>query len=120
MQGCAFMSLLRDNTTATPAHAPAFFTLRAKSLPRANVVVLVSLAVATLISHAPHLRPSLWLVLPFITMLLGTADTVRCMRRRWSFYHGGVLLCLYMDLMALTMALFFLLYPYFVPFSDTH
>jgi len=114
------MSVLRDNTSSPPAQTPAFLHLRAKSLPRANAIVLASLAVATLISHAPHLRPSLWLVLPFLTMLLGTADTVRCMRRRWSFYHGGVLLCIYMDLMALTLALFFLLYPYFVPFSDTH
>jgi hypothetical protein len=34
------------------------------------------------------------------------------MRKRWSFYHGGVLLCLYMDLMALALILVFLLYPY--------
>jgi hypothetical protein len=112
--------MLRDNTSLTPAQAPAFFNLRAKSLPRANAIVLTSLAAATAISHAPHLRPSLWLVLPFLTSLIGTAETVRCMRRRWSFYHGGVLLCIYMDLMAVTLMLFFLLYPYFVPFSDTH
>ncbi len=96
------------------------FNPRFKSLPRANGVVLLSLAAATLISHAPHLRASLWLVLPLLTALLGTVDTVRCMRKRWSFYHGGVLLCIYMDLMVLTLVLFFLLYPYFVPFSDTH
>ncbi len=34
------------------------------------------------------------------------------MQRRWNFYHGGVILCIYMDLMALGMILFFLLYPY--------
>ncbi len=114
------MSTLRDNTSFPPAQIPAFFSLRAKSLPRANTIVLSSLAAATMISHAPHLRPSLWLMLPFLTGLLGTADTIRCMKKRWSFYHGGVLLCIYMDLMAITLVLFFLLYPYFVPFSDTH
>ena len=36
------------------------------------------------------------------------------MQRRWSFYHGGVILCLYMDLMAITLVLFFLLYPYLI------
>jgi hypothetical protein len=79
----------------------------------------VSLAVATLLSHAPNLQPSLWLILPFLTTLIGTVETVRCMRKRWSFYHGGVLLCIYMDLMALTLILFFLLYPYFATFSET-
>jgi len=96
---------------------PALFNPRVKSLARGNLIVLGSLALATWISHAPHLRPTLWLILPTLGTLLGTADTVRCMRRRWSFYHGGVLLCIYMDLMAITMVLFFLLYPYLFPFS---
>ena len=76
--------------------------------------MLGSLAVATLLSNFPHLRATPWLVLPALGCLVGTADTVRCMQRRWSFYHGGVLLCLYMDLLALTLVLFFLLYPYLV------
>jgi len=114
------MLLQRNNPPAARSLAPAFFNLRVRSLPRANAVVFLSLSAATLISHAPHLRPSLWLVLPLLTTLLGTVDPVRCMRKRWSFYHGGVLLCVYMDLMALTLVLFFLLYPYFVPFSETH
>ncbi len=65
-------------------------------------------------SNFPHLQATPWLVLPAIGCAIGTADTVRCMQRRWSFYHGGVLLCLYMDLLALTLILFFLLYPYLV------
>jgi hypothetical protein len=40
------------------------------------------------------------------------------MRKRWSFYHGGVLLCLYMDLLAITLILFFLLYPYLITLSE--
>jgi hypothetical protein len=53
-------------------------------------------------------------------MIVGTGETARCMQKRWSFYHGGVLLCIYMDLMALAMALFFLLYPYFFWITETH
>jgi hypothetical protein len=34
------------------------------------------------------------------------------MRTQWSWYHGGVVLLIYMDLMSLAMILFFLLYPY--------
>ena len=34
------------------------------------------------------------------------------MQSRWNWYHGGVILCVYMDLMALIIILFFLLYPY--------
>ena len=48
------------------------------------------------------------------------ADTIRCVQQRWSLYHGGVLLCLYMDLLAITLVLFFLLYPYLVWFGETH
>jgi hypothetical protein len=87
---------------------------RNRSLARGNTIVLLSLAVATLISKAPHLRAAPLLALPLLGCFIGTADTVRCMRKRWSFYHGGVLLCLYMDLMAITLVLFFLLYPYLV------
>ncbi len=43
--------------------------------------------------------------------MAGTLDTLRCMQTRWSWYHGGVLLCAYMDLMVVCLILFFLLYP---------
>jgi hypothetical protein len=85
---------------------------RTRSLLRGNVLVLASLASALLLSDFPHNRANPFLVLPAIAAIAGTIDTVRCMQRRWSFYHGGVLLCVYMDLMALCMILFFLLYPY--------
>ena len=34
------------------------------------------------------------------------------MQLRWGYYHAGVILCIYMDLMVLCMILFFLIYPY--------
>jgi hypothetical protein len=100
--------------------SPAIFNIRLRSLARGNLIVLVSLVAATLISRAPHLRATPLLLLPTFGCLLGTADTVRCMRTRWSFYHGGVVLCVYMDLLAITLVLFFLLYPYLLFFTSTH
>jgi len=94
--------------------APRIFNPRIPSLVRANILVLGSLAIAILLAHPPHLRPTLWLILPALTTVVGTADTARCMKRRWSFYHGGVLLCLYMDLLVLTLVFFLLFFPYFI------
>jgi hypothetical protein len=99
---------------------PAIFNPRAHSLIRGNLFVFASIALATLLSRFPHLRPTLWLVIPFFGCLIGMADTLRCIQKRWSFYHGGVLLCLYMDLLAITLVLFFLLYPYLVWLGEPH
>lgn len=93
--------------------ATAFINPRLRSLSRGNVLVLGSLAAALPISHFPNLRTTPWLALPLLGIALGIADTLRCMRKRWDFYHGGVILCLYMDLMALVLVLFLLLYPAF-------
>ena len=88
-----------------------FFNPRFRSLPRGNLLVLGSVLAALLLSHFPHLEASPSLLLPLLGIALGTADTARCMRKRWNFYHGGVLLCMYMDLLALVLVLFLLLYP---------
>jgi hypothetical protein len=92
---------------------PAIFNPRLHSLWRASTLVLGSLAVAIALSHYPHIQRAPLLVLPVLIALVGTADTVRCIQRRWSFYHAGVLLFVYMDMMSITLMLFFLLYPYF-------
>ncbi len=88
------------------------FNPRKRSLLRGCLLVLVSLGAAILISGFPSNRATLFLILPTLTAIAGTADTVRCMQPRWNLYHGGVLLLIYMDLMALCMILFLLLYPY--------
>ena len=85
---------------------------RNRSLLRASLLVLIGLGTAILISGFPQIHPSLLIIFPALAAIAGTADTVRCMQRRWSLYHGGVLLLIYMDLMALCMILFLLLYPY--------
>lgn len=90
---------------------PAFFNPRLRSLPRGNLLVLGCFVIALPLSHFPQVRPNAWLTLPLLGVLLGTIDTARCMRKRWNFYHGGVILCMYMDLMVLVLVLFLLLYP---------
>ena len=63
-----------------------------------------------------HFAQTAWLwgllAIPAVLALAGMLDTARCMQPRWNFYHGGVVLCLYMDLMALSLIFFFLLGPY--------
>lgn len=93
---------------------------RNHSLLRGSLLVLSSLGLSVPISGFPHNRATLWLVIPMFVAVMGTADTVRCVQRRWSLYHAGVILCIYMDLMALALIIFFLLYPYARWISSTH
>jgi hypothetical protein len=88
------------------------FHLRRRSLARGSAMVLLSLVAALFLSNFPHNRPNLFLIIPAIIAGIGTVDTIRCMQRRWSFYHAGVILCIYMDIMVVGMILFFLCYPY--------
>jgi Na+/H+ antiporter NhaD/arsenite permease-like protein len=90
----------------------AIFHPRQRSLARGNLLVFGSVLLTFWLSDFPHNRATLLLLIPVATVILGTIDTARCIRPRWSLYHGGVLLCLYMDLMATTLVLFSLLYPY--------
>jgi hypothetical protein len=57
---------------------------------------------------APH--GSRWQVLAVVAALWGFAETVRCLDRKWSLYHAGVLILLYSDLMILAMAVFLWLF----------
>lgn len=90
----------------------AVFHPRSRSLLRGTLVVLLSLGVSFPLSDFPHNRATLLLIFPSLGALYGTWDTTRCLRSRWSLYHGAVLLLLYMDVMALALIIFFLLYPY--------
>ena len=96
------------------------FNPHRRSLARGNTLVLASTFAAIPIAHFPHIRPTLFLLLPALTAILGTIDTVRCIQPRWSLYHGGVILCIYLDLMALALIFFLLLYPYVLWITSTH
>ena len=84
---------------------------RRRSLLRANLVVLLSLLLSFRMSNFPHNRLNPWIVIPLVAAMAGTADTLRNMRTRWNWYHGGVILCAYMNLMCVCLILFFLVYP---------
>jgi hypothetical protein len=84
---------------------------RKRSLARGTILVLGSLLLAFILAF-PNDNASLKLLIPAVLASFGTLDTIRCLRLRWSFYHGGVLLFLYMDVLALAMILFLLLFPY--------
>ncbi|WP_260703855.1 permease [Edaphobacter flagellatus] len=91
---------------------PRILNPRNRSLLRGALLVLFSLGVAMRLSDFPNNRANPYLVLPVLATIAGTIDHLRCMKTRWSWYHGGVVLLVYMDLMAISMILFFLLYPY--------
>jgi hypothetical protein len=105
-------------TLSTPTHPrrstglSALVDLRQRSLIRANLLLGFSFLLAFLLSDFPHNHATPLLAIPALIAFFATFETVRCMQRRWSFYHAGVILCIYMDLMAIATILFFLIYPY--------
>lgn len=75
-------------------------------------MALLSLVVSVRISGYPEVHPCLWLIIPLLLTCGAIWDTSRCLQKRWNFYHGGVLLLLYMDLMVLLLVAFLLVAPY--------
>ncbi len=61
--------------------------------------------------HMEDLHGSRWQIVCLLAAVWGMAEVARCLRRRWSLYHGGVLLLLYTDLMILVMIVFLVAYP---------
>ena len=109
------MRFTSTRLTSTPLPAstlPAIIDPRQHSLLRSSFLVLGSLLAAFFLAGYPDDRPSLGLSIPFLIAMVGFVDTLRCLRMRWSFYHGAVVLMLYMDVLAISMILFLFLYPY--------
>jgi hypothetical protein len=86
--------------------------LRRRSLVRGTLLVVVSLAWSFALSGFPEVRRAPAIALPVGVALWGSWDTARCLRKQWSWYHSSVLILLSSDVMALTMMLFLLVYPY--------
>ncbi len=89
------------------------FRLRQPSLARGVLLALGALAVSLRLAgfpltDGPHASPWQILVAPFV--FWGMAETARCLDRRWSLYHAGVLILLYSELMILVMVLFLWVY----------
>jgi len=99
---------------------PDLLNPRSRSLLRGSLLVILSFPAALVLAHFPENHPTPLLALPALAATAGLVDHIRCMRPSWSWYHGGVLLCIYADLMVLGMILFFLIYPYASILSGTH
>lgn len=93
---------------------PSIFRLRQRSLIRGIALALGALAASLRLAGFPHLdapHTSRWQILAVLAACCGMAETARCLRRRWSLYHAGVLILLYSELMIVALSLFFWLYP---------
>jgi hypothetical protein len=89
----------------------SYFRSRPPSLLRGNLMVLGSLGASFLVARFPFNQPQPAIVIPLLVAILGMAETFRCLRLRWSLYHGAVMLSLYMDIMALAMIVFLAVFP---------
>jgi len=93
---------------------PPIFRLRRPSLLRGILMALSALAATLRLAgfpapDAPH--PSNWQILAVLLAAAAMAETFRCMGSKWNFYHAGLLILLYSELMILTLTLFLWLYP---------
>ena len=52
--------------------------------------------------YIENLHSSRWQILALLAAAWGMAETARCLQRKWSLYHAGILILLYADLMILT------------------
>jgi hypothetical protein len=89
------------------------FRLRRHSLARGVLLalgaLLASLRLAGFpLTAAPHASP--WQIVLALVVFWGMVETARCLDRRWSFRHAGVLILLYSELMILLLVLFLWIY----------
>lgn len=83
---------------------PSILRLRSKSLVRGIVLAVGAFFFALRLAGFPdiqNLHGSNWEIAALLLAAWGMAETARCLRRRWSLYHAGVLIILYADLMIL-------------------
>jgi hypothetical protein len=93
---------------------PSIFRLRHRSLVRGILLAIGAFAISLRLGGFPSiqmLHSSHWQVLPALLAFWGMVETARCLDRKWSFYHAGVLMLLYTDLMVLAMATLLFLFP---------
>jgi hypothetical protein len=91
----------------------SLFRIRQRSLVRGTLLSLCAFALSLGMAGFPHID-SLhgsrwqWLLVPAVGWAM--VEKARCLRSQWSFYHAGVLILLYSDLMILALVLFLALY----------
>lgn len=80
---------------------------------RGLVLTFIAMAVSLRLAGWPdldHPHGTNWQILAVLASVWGFAETARCLRRKWSLYHAGVLILVYSSLMAVAMTVFFWLY----------
>lgn len=90
------------------------FRLRRRSLVRGVALSLGAFAASLRLAGFPDitaLHGSRWQVLVAFIAALGMCETARCLNRKWSLYHAGVLILLYSELMILALVLILCFYP---------
>jgi hypothetical protein len=90
------------------------FRLRRRSLLRGIVLAIGAFLASMRLAGFPdsaHLHASAWQFVPVAAASWALVETARCLSRKWSLYHAGVLLLLYSELMILAMVVFFWAYP---------
>lgn len=89
------------------------FQLRRRSILRAIFLALFALVSAMGFAGFPRVRSlhgSRWQAVAVLVACWALFETMRCLGRRWTLYHAGVVLLLYSELMILAMAMVLWLY----------
>lgn len=92
----------------------AILHLQQRSLVRGVGISLGAFAASLLLAGFPYIQKlhgSRWQCVTLIAAVWGMAETARCIRRRWSLYHAGVLILLYSEVMILALTVFLTFYP---------
>ena len=87
---------------------PHLFRLHERSLTRGILLALGAFALSLRLAGFPYienLHGSHWQIVAVPMACWGMVETARCLERRWSLYHAGVLILLYSELMILAMVL---------------
>ena len=92
----------------------SIFRLRQRSLARGVLLSLGAFAASLRLAGFPYiddLHGSRWQFVALLAAAWGMGETARCLQRRWSLYHAGVLILLYSDLMIMAAIVALLIFP---------
>jgi CO dehydrogenase/acetyl-CoA synthase gamma subunit (corrinoid Fe-S protein) len=76
--------------------------LRQRSIVRGILLSVGAFLASLRLAGFPNiedLHGSHWQILALLVAAWGMGETGRCLQRKWSFYHAGVMILLYADLM---------------------
>jgi hypothetical protein len=85
-------------------HLSSILRLRQHSIARGILLSLGAFFGSLRLAGFPRiedLHASHWQIVALLVAAWGMFETARCLRRKWSLYHAGVLIMLYSDLMIL-------------------